>query len=100
MIATGASHGGRQSAARRNQSVPMKAELLPGSPSALAEQHATLRLVIARAFYDLDQHRVRGHVKVLYHRIGNVLDQSALLLLGTPLDGMDIDFGHFLSSSV
>ena len=61
--------------------------------SAFAEQYAALGFVVARAFDDLHQYRVRGHVKVLHHRIRDVLDQRALLLLGAALDGMDIDAG-------
>src|SRR5262249_24395445 len=65
-----------------------------GSPAHFAEQNAALRLGGRLRFNDFHHHRLSRNGEILHHRIGDVLDQRALLIERAALDGVDVDFRH------
>src|SRR4051812_15878542 len=64
------------------------------TPRHVAEHHAALGLVGLRRLDQRDHHGVCRHLVVLHHRVGDVLAQRGLLLLGAVADGVDDDLGH------
>src|SRR5580704_5180592 len=60
----------------------------------VAEQHPALRLVLLGGFDDRDGHGARIDLIVLYHRIGEVLDERALLLDRAASERVEHDFRH------
>src|SRR5262249_2588715 len=75
-------------------------ELARGLSPHFAEQDSALRLRGRLGFHDLDRHSIDRDGEIFHHRIGDVLDQGALLLERAALDGMNIDFRHCRSPSL
>src|SRR5215468_4850433 len=69
-----------------------------GEVLALAEELAALRLRRLRRLDDLHHHRLGGHGEVADDRVGDVLDQAALLLERAALEGVDDDLWHDVTS--
>ena len=59
-----------------------------------AEKHAALGLGRRLRFHDFHHHRIDGDGEVLHHRIRDILDEAALLLERSSLDGVNLDFRH------
>src|SRR5215471_19479547 len=64
----------------------------------LAEELAALRFRRLRRLDDLHHHRLGGHGEVADDRVGDVLDQAALLLERAALEGVDDDLWHDVTS--
>src|ERR1051325_11749024 len=64
----------------------------------LAEHPAALGLVGLRRLDQRDHHGLGRHLVVLHHRVGDVLAERGLLLVGAVADGVDDDLGHGCSS--
>src|SRR5262245_23490915 len=65
-----------------------------GSPAHFGKENAALRLGGRLRFHDFHHHRFSRNGEILHHRIGDVLDQRALLIERAALDGVDVDFRH------
>src|SRR5262249_19168185 len=63
-----------------------------------AEELSALRLPGLWGLHDLHHHRVGGHREVLHDRVGDVLDEAALLLERAAFDGVDDDLRHGFTS--
>src|SRR6516164_2661804 len=64
------------------------------SPAHFGKENAALRLGGRLRFHDFDHHRFGRNGEVLHHRIGDVLDQRALLIERAALDGVHVNFRH------
>src|SRR5262249_35289347 len=65
-----------------------------GSPAHFGKENAALRLGGWFRFHDFHHHRFSRNGEILHHRIGDVLDQRALLIERAALDRVDVDFRH------
>src|SRR5262245_52081187 len=65
-----------------------------GSPAHFGKENAALRLGGRLRFHDFHHHRLSRNGEILHHRIGDVLDQRALLIERAALDRVDVDFRH------
>src|ERR1700734_1329570 len=63
-----------------------------------AEQHAAFGLRRARGFDQRDGDLIGGRARILDHGLGNVFDQTALLIERAAFQNIDNDFRHELSS--
>src|SRR6516162_7944803 len=64
------------------------------SPAHFGKENAALRLGGRLRFHDFDHHRFGRNGEILHHRIGDVLDQRALLIERAALDGVHVNFRH------
>src|SRR5262249_48806751 len=64
------------------------------SPAHFGKENAALRLGGRLRFHDFHHHRFGRNGEVLHHRIGDVLDQRALLIERAALDGVHVNFRH------
>src|SRR5215471_14902348 len=77
---------------QRNGPSRLVARMVAGSPAHFAEENAALRLGGWFRLHDFHHHRFSRNGEILHHRIGDVLDQRALLIERAALDGVDVDF--------
>src|SRR5262249_26963208 len=64
------------------------------SPAHFGKENAAFRLGGRLRFHDFHHHRFGRNGEIFHHRIGDVLDQRALLIERAALDGVDVDFRH------
>src|SRR5258708_20279138 len=76
---------------RRYRAKRLRAERR-GSPAHFGKKNAALRLGGRLRFHDFHHHRFGRNGEIFHHRIGDVLDQRALLIERAALDAVDIDF--------